>query len=295
MKPRIPVLGIAALLVWGCGDDRTVAGTDEHGNAVKARVLVRDSAGAPAIGVAVDFRPVDWLDGEPLDTSSGVSGARTRCVTDAKGYCDVAPGATTDLAVRAGEGEHAAFAVLPAKTDSVITLGLRPTGSIQGRLVGMGSGVIVRVPGLAGKAWTDDSGRFSLGSLPEGLRRMAFGMSSHLVLDSIPVRSRRALNFEITLPDTTVVRVLILDTFALHELPPAPVFSPPGGTYDSILDIVFPGLGADDAVETSADGIRWEVLNGSIRLMASACIKARVVRDGRIVSNVSQACYVLAP
>jgi hypothetical protein len=198
------------------------------------------------------------------------------------------------IAVRAGDGERAAAVVLSALTDSVTLLGLRPTGSVQGRIAGARSGLSVRVPGLPGRAWTDDSGRFSLGSLPEGMRRLALG-ASRLVIDSVAVRSRRALDFDIVLPDTTVVRMLTLDTFAVHVLPPSPVFSPPGGTYDSILDISFPELRAGDAVETSVDGIRWDVLNGSIRLMASSCINARTVRDGRIVSNVSRACYVLAP
>lgn len=295
MKKRIALFLATSLLAAGCGDDHTVAGTDEHGNAVSARVLVRDSSGAPAVGVVVEFRPADWLDGEPLDTGAESSRSPARCVTDGDGSCRIPASGGKPLSIRAGDGEVAASGSIGNQTDTVIRMVLRPTGSVQGRLVGMGEGLLVRVPGLPGKAWTDETGRFSLGSLPEGMRRMVFGRQSRLVLDSVPVRSRRALDFAITLPDTMVVRVQILDTFALHELPPPPVFSPGGGTYNSVLDIVFTGLGANDAVETSEDGIRWEALNGSIRLMASACIKARVVRDGRIVSNVSQACYELAP
>lgn len=294
MKLRLAILGIALMIACGCGDDRAVAGTDEHGNAMTARVLVRDSLGAPAAGVEVSLRPVDWLDGEPLDTSSHSSIETTRCVTDARGLCVVTPGAG-GIALRAGDGELAAFAVLPRGTDSVTMLDLRPTGSVQGRLVGAGAGLVVRVPGIPGKAWTDDSGRFSLGSLPEGLRRVSFGRTSRLVLDSVVVRSRRALDFQVVLPDTSIVRRFVLDTFGVHAKPRTPVFSPAGGTYDTILEVTFPSLETGDAIETSEDGIRWNVLNGSIRLMATACIQARVIRDGRILSNVSKACYVIAP
>ena len=291
MKPRFASLAAAALLCAGCGDDSYVAGTDEHGNALAARVLVRDSSGAPAAGVYVVYRPAMWLDGDPLDTADGTH----RCVTDARGACPLPDRASGDLAVRAGDGDRAAAAVLPAMTDSVITLALRPTGSVQGRIVDAPSGLAVRVPGLPGIAWTDDSGRFSLGSLPEGTRRVVVGNASVLVVDSVPVRSNRAIDFQVPMPNATTGHAIVLDLFAVHELPPAPVFSPQGGTYRDILDISFPGLRAGDAVETSTDGIRWEVLNGSVRLMASTCISARTVRNGRIMSNVSSACYVLAP
>lgn len=290
---RLPLVLFLAALLASCGDDSSVAGTDEHGNALAARVLVRDSSGAPATGVEVVFRPSAWLDGERLDSASF---AGSRCTTDSDGICPIDPGGVdSSLTVRAGDGERAAAATVSRATRSDVVLRLASTGSVQGILKGAGAGVRVRVPGLPGTAWTDDSGRFSLGSLPEGRRRLVVGSASLLVVDSVPVRSRRVLDFQVPMPASTSHRTIVLDTFALHVLPPTPVFSPPGGTYSSVLDIVFPGLSAGDAVETSEDGIRWEVLNGSVRLMASACIAARTVRDGRIVSNVSRACYVLAP
>lgn len=294
MKTRFASLGLVAVFAVGCGDgSRQVVGTDEHGNALTARVVVRDSSGAPAVGVAVEFRPADWLDGEPLDTASESSRSLVRCITDGDGSCSIPASGGKPLSIRAGDGEIAASATFGDQTESVIRMVLRPTGSVQGRLLGMGGGLVVRVPGLPGKTWTDESGRFSLGSLPEGLRRMAFGEAALLVLDSLPVRPRRALDFEIVLPDTTMVRRFVLDTFAVHALPRTPEFSPPGGFYDSALALTFFGVEPGDDVETSVDGIHWEVLNGSIRLMASACIKARSVRDNRILSNIAQACYVL--
>jgi len=290
MNARVAMLGLAAVFVCGCGDDRTVAGTDEHGNALAARVQVRDSSGAPAAGVLFEFRPTGWLDGDALDTSS----SRVRCVTDARGSCDLPEGGAA-LTLRAGDGEYAASGVVAGRTDSVITLELRPTGSVQGRIVGAGSGLVVRVPGLAGRAWTDDSGRFSLGSLPEGFRRLVVGSASALVLDSLPVRSRSAIDFQVAMPNITSGVAIVLDTFALLALPPTPVFSTPAGAFASAFDVSFPGLRTGEAVETSEDGVHWAVLNGSIRVTASSCIMARTVRDGRIVSNISKACYELAP
>lgn len=283
-------LSLVALL-WACGDDSAVAGTDEHGNAVAARVLVRDSSGAPAAGVEVVVRPAEWLDGDPLDSAVF---AGSRCVTAYDGSCPFAPDERSGiLVVRAGDGEFAAAAAVSEKTESDIVLRLAPTGSVQGTLPDAKAGVPVRVPGLAGIAWTDDSGRFSLGSLPEGFLRVRIGASARTGLDSVPVRPRKA-----TVPgrsSTIMDSIEVVRSWEEFDLPSAPVFDPPAGTYSAVQEVSFLQLASSDAVETSLDGVRWEVLNGKVRVMSSLCLKARAIRDGRIVSNVSEACYIVAP
>lgn len=291
MKRLLYIVPLAAVLA-SCGSDAQVAGTDEHGNAVAARVLVRDSSGAPAAGVAVVFRPSGWLDGEPLDSASS---AGSGCVTDRNGSCLFSPDSgSSDLTVRAGDGERAAAATVPSNTASDIVLRLAPTGSVQGSLQGAKAGVAVRVPGLPGIAWTDESGRFSLGSLPAGFRRVRVG-NGLVALDSVPVLSGKASTFALPMPVAPVAGPVVLDSIDVRDLPNTPVFSPPGGTYATAQEIVFKGVDPGDAVETSLDGIRWEILNGSVRVMSSTCLKARAVHDGRILSNTSEACYVVGP
>ncbi len=292
MKTTLSTLVLSALLVSGCADDRTT-GTDEHGNAVTVATVL-DAWGEPAVGTEVVVRDARWLHGEAVDSvSEHADGFRLK--TDAFGKVRIP---STDSShprmVRVG-GIHAA-AMMRLAHDTEATLWLNPVGAVQGVIARVPTGTKVRLFGLEGMALTDASGRFFLTRVPAGRVVMAVGEgASMMVIDQIEVRPGEAVSIgshEMAAGDTVNAPA---DTTKAAAISYGPRFLPGPGSYNSPQTVEIVPADASDQVEISEDGKAWTVLEGSYRVMASVCLQARVVREGRIVSESVEGCYTLEP
>ena len=292
MKTTLSTLVLTAVLVAGCADDRS-SGTDEHGNAVTVATVL-DAWGEPAVGTEVVVRDARWLHGEAIDSvSEHADGFRLK--TDGAGQVRIpATDASHPRMVRVGS-LHAA-AMMRLAHDTAATLWLNLVGAVQGSITKVPTGTKVRLFGLEGMALTDASGRFFLNGVPAGRVVMAVGEgASMMVIDRIEVRSGEAVSIgshEMAAGDTVNAPV---DTTKGTALSYGPRFLPGPGTYNSPQTIEIVPADATDQVEISEDGKTWIVLEGSYRVMASVCLEARVVRQGRIVSENVEACYNLDP
>lgn len=291
MKTTLSALVLSALLV-SCADDRS-SGTDEHGNAVTVATVL-DAWGEPAVGTEVVVRGAHWLHGEAVDSvSEHADGFRLK--TDASGQVRI-PSTDSDhpRIVRVG-GIHAA-AMLHLAQDTAATLWMNPVGAVQGSIAKVPTGTKVRLFGLEGMTLTDASGRFFLTRVPAGRVVLAVGEgASMMVIDRIEVRSGEAVSIgshEMAEGDTVNAPV---DTTKGAALSYGPRFLPGPGAYNSPQTVEIVPADATDQVEISEDGKTWIVLEGSYRVMASVCLQARVVRQGRIVSENVEACYILDP
>jgi hypothetical protein len=292
MKTTLSALVLSALLVGGCADDRTT-GTDEHGNAVTVATVL-DAWGEPAVGTEVVVRGAHWLHGEAVDSvSDHADGLRLK--TDASGQVRI-PSTDSDHPRMVRVGGIQAAAMLHLAHDTAATLWLSPVGAVQGSIAKVPTGTKVRLFGLEGMALTDASGRFFLTGVPAGRVVLAVGEgASMMVIDQIEVRSGEAVSIgshEMAAGDTVDAPV---DTTKGATLSYGPRFLPGPGTYNSPQTIEIVPADATDQVEISEDGKSWIVLEGSYRVMASVCLQARVVRQGRIVSESVEACYILDP
>jgi hypothetical protein len=186
MFHRPLVCSLSVILLAGCVRVIDPLGSDGPGIATTTRILVLDSAGNPAPDVEVVGRSAVWLDGEPVD-STGANPDGFRLRTGPDGTCIVPNVANSSQVVRAGGKVQAAIMWLGPDRDSFATLRITRTGSVQGVVPHVPAGLMVRVVGLEGVARTDEEGRFSLGSLPEG--------PGWLYIGAIPYREGLAINF----------------------------------------------------------------------------------------------------
>lgn len=290
-------LAAAAGLVASCSDatDR-VSGTDEHGNAVAARVFVVDSTGEPLEGVTVSLRPASWLEGDPLDSNSSEP-TGWNAATNRDGSCLLPLGLLEEArTVSARKGDRAAaFQAGPRGLDNRVLV-MRPTGSVQGSVVEGTPGTKVRIAGIPGVAFTDDSGRFVLGGIPAGTFRLMVGdASSGTVAESLVVREGAAT----LLPDLPApgpqARTVSVAKAPTSPLPPVPEFLPAGGTF-SAAPVIEVRSDVDGAMlETSLDGRTWSVVTGTLRPLVSVCLWARATSPEGVVSRPVRACYTLQP
>ncbi|QQS06078.1 MAG: hypothetical protein IPK50_04105 [Fibrobacterota bacterium] len=177
---------LSVILLAGCVRVIDPLGSDGPGIATTTRILVLDSAGNPAPYVEVVGRSAVWLDGEPVD-STGANPDGFRLRTGPDGMCIVPNVANSSQVVRAGGKAQAAALWLGSDRDSFATLRIARTGSVQGVVPHFPAGLMVRAVGLEGVARTDEEGRFSLGSLPEG--------PGWLYLGAIPYKGGLLVNF----------------------------------------------------------------------------------------------------
>lgn len=149
---------LALVVLAGCGSDRTAGGTTgtEAGNAVSARLSLPD--GSAASGALVVVRP--------SGSSSPEDAARwIRDTADERGDLSlrVPDGSWTLEARWKGFGLRSA---LKAGEDQVLRDTLVPLRTLTGEILGVGAGTRVSLPGLGVTVVTDDSGRFTLDSVP---------------------------------------------------------------------------------------------------------------------------------
>jgi hypothetical protein len=293
MKTTLPALALSSLLVAGCADDRS-AGTDEHGNAVTVATVL-DAWGEPAAGTEVVVRGAGWLHGDDVDSvSDHPDGFRLK--TDAAGQVRIP---STDPShprmVRVG-GVHSA-AMLHLRHDTSAILRLNPVGAVQGSIAKVPEGTKVRLFGLEGMALTDASGRFFLARVPAGRVSLAVGEGASLmVIDRIEVRSGEAVSIGApTMAPGDTIDAPADTSVGSHTVSYGPRFLPGPGTYTESQVVEIVPADPTDQVEISEDGRTWSVLEGSYRVMGTVCLEARVVRQGRIVSETVKACYILDP
>lgn len=273
-----------------------VVGTDEHGNAVSARITVVDESGEPIPGVMVSLRPRLWLDGEALDTvSSQPDGADATSGED--GSCQIRYGSSNEHRILSARHDGLGASFLgPSTSLGNRVLVLRPTGSVQGSVAEGGPGLPVRVAGIPGITWTDDSGRFSLSDLPVGVHRLEIGAGSvRTVAESMPVGAGQATILP-TLPAPGVVDTAVSVAKASSApLPGVPVFVPEAGTYTTPPTIEVRTADSSATVEVSTDGRVWEPVMGTLHPFVSICLFARSTNAEGVVSRPERACYVIQP
>lgn len=290
-------LAAVAGLLASCSDatDR-VSGTDEHGNAVAARVFVVDSTGEPLAGAKVSLRPASWLEGEDLDSSSAEpTGWNATTVSD--GSCLLPLGRLEEVrTLSARHGDRAAvFQAGPRGLDNRVLV-MRATGSVQGTVVAGSPGTKVRISGVPGVAFLDDSGRFVLSDLPAGMLQLVLGQGAgRTVVESLTV-GQGAATLVPALPAPGVrAETLSVADAPTSPLPRPPEFLPAGGVFASAPTIQVRTDLADAILETSLDGRTWSVVTGTLRPLVSVCLWARVTRVDGVVSQPVQACYTIEP
>ena len=149
---------LAAVILAGCGSDRTAGGTTgtEAGNALSARLSLPD--GTPAAGALVVVRPGG-------STSSQDADRWIRDTADAHGDLSLRlpDGAWTLEARWKGFGLRAE---LRPSVDQDLRDTLVPLRTLSGEILGAGAGTLVSLPGLGVSAVTDATGKFAIDSVP---------------------------------------------------------------------------------------------------------------------------------
>lgn len=290
----MPLSVILASLLGACAESGPSTGTDEHTNSLSMRILVLDTAGRPAANSKVTVREIDWLE-DPTESNTGIHTGRIDATTDSAGICQFQLPSDSSFVVRAGGPDHASAVMAGRDAPHGATLVLQRTGSVQGVIAGVDAGVPVRAAGLPGIAWTDDNGRFSLGSLPATTVRLQIGFGENRMrIDNLVIRPGRSLDLGALPPLGAAPSTLVSPSGKESIRPNPPAFTPSGGSFAVPQEIALTTDGTG-TIETSNDGIHWYRIAGTFRVMASACVRARVVSDQGILSNPSEACFSIAP
>lgn len=165
MKPLVRIAAALAILVAGCGEDRSAGGADEMGNFV--RVALTDSVGAPSAGALVEVRPSAEL--VVLDAPASPAAWGT---TDASGAIALAlpgPGAWTIVARGASGAVTDTFSLGAASVSASLDLRLGRWGSIRGSVDPTATArQIVSLAGTGRSVAVDADGEFRIDSVPPG-------------------------------------------------------------------------------------------------------------------------------
>lgn len=157
-RSRFLLLGLA--LVSGCStSDQSAGGSSyETENAVAVRLVLPD--GSPASQTLVQARPLDWVEGEPFDTTLDQR-------TDLQGRVRfLLPAGTWRLQARKGGLISAIDIPKQERLADLGTLRLTSPASVWGRTE---PGAQVGASGLVGATTADAQGVFHLDSLPAGI------------------------------------------------------------------------------------------------------------------------------
>lgn len=292
----LSLVALAGLMASCSGPADRVSGTDEHGNAVAARVFVVDSTGEPLEGVKVSLRPASWLEGEPLDSSSAEP-TGWNAATNRDGFCLLPLGRLEEArTVSARQGDRAAaFQARPEGLGDRVLV-MRPTGSVQGSVVAGSPGTKVRISGIPGVTFLDDSGRFVLPNLPAGVFQLVVSQGAgRTVVQSLTVGQGAAtLLPPLPSPGAQSETLSVADA-PTSPLPRPPEFLPAGGVFATAPTIQVRTDLVGATLETSLDGRTWSVVSGTLRPLVSVCLWARVTRLDGVVSQPVQSCYTIQP
>jgi|GEM_PF-6599543 len=158
----IAVLGV---VLWGCGGSgERVAGGNvgtEAGNAVSARLV--GLAGKPAAGARVVVRPVGAIDSTGRATW-------VRAVADSQGVARFRIDPDQAWSLEAAWGAEGIRMELPPASAGEFADTLQKLSRLEGVLLGVDSGAVVVLPGLARSVVVGSGGAFRFDSLPQGGR-----------------------------------------------------------------------------------------------------------------------------
>lgn len=296
MKSGLPWFAAlpAALILFACDGQlpRSAGGSDDHGNAVSATVLVMDSTGAPVADVEVTVRPATWKSGDPLDTSSKAPDGAVG-TTGPNGICRISALRPGDYTIVAGKWGQVGLSKISLRDSQGVSLGIYAPGALAGRMLGAPPDTRVVLAGIDREVFTDSSGSFSVGGLPVASYDVqGGGAAGGVLLSQVSVVPRKVSSMMDVKYDSTRFQTFSPIIELTDDILP-PSMSPAGGVFPGMVNVAISPAFLGDQFEISINGGPWYPTKVGVAIGGSECIRLRTRRGGISGAVYSQACFTI--